>query len=67
MDNNPIQSELDNFIHHINEIENIDNLYQIEDFGNESQEQEYIMYIQEHCQKLKELIIKLYEIKLEKK
>ena len=32
--------------------------------GNESPEQEYLMYIEEHCKELKELINKLYHAKL---
>ena len=52
------------FIHHINEIENISCVYNIEDMGNESSEQEYLMYIEEHCKELRELIDKLYYTKL---
>ena len=32
--------------------------------GNESLEQEYIMYIEDHCKELRELIDKLYRTKL---
>ena len=52
------------FIYHINEIENISCHYNIEDMGNESSEQEYLMYIEEHCRELRELIDKLYYTKL---
>ena len=52
------------FIYHINEIENLSSSYTIEDMGNESSEQEYIMYIEEHCRELRELIDKLYRTKL---
>jgi hypothetical protein len=52
------------FINHINEIESLTYDYNIEDMGNDSPEQEYIMYIQEHCNELRELIDKLYQAKL---
>lgn len=52
------------FINHINEIESLSYDYNIEDMGNDSPEQEYIMYIQEHCNELRELIDKLYQAKL---
>ena len=52
------------FIYHINEIENLSSSYTIEDMGNESSEQEYIMYIEDHCKELRELIDKLYKTKL---
>jgi hypothetical protein len=55
--------EKDKFIYHINEIENISSIYNIDDMGNESSEQEYLMYIEEHCIKLRELINKLYSNK----
>jgi hypothetical protein len=32
--------------------------------GNESSEQEYLMYIEDHCRELRELIDKLYYTKL---
>ena len=60
---NAIQ-EKEKFIFHINEIENLISDYHIEDMGNESSEQEYIMYIEEHCKELRELIDKLYRTKL---
>lgn len=59
-----ITLEHEHFIYHINEIENIDCVYDIEDMGNESPEQEYLMYIAEHCKELRELIDKLYRTKL---
>ena len=59
-----IKQEQEQFIYHINEIENICSDYNIEDMGNESPEQEFIMYIEEHCKELKELIDKLYRTKL---
>ena len=52
------------FIYHINEIENLSSTYTIEDMGNESSEQEYIMYIEDQCKELRELIDKLYRTKL---
>ena len=59
-----IKEEQEKFIFHINEIENLSSDYQIEDMGNESSEQEYIVYIEEHCRELRELIDKLYRTKL---
>ena len=59
-----IREERAKFIYHINEIENISCHYNIEDMGNESSEQEYLMYIEEHCRELRELIDKLYYTKL---
>ena len=59
-----ISEEQEKFIYHINEIENLSSVYTIEDMGNESSEQEYIMYIEEHCRELRELIDKLYRTKL---
>ena len=59
-----IKQEQEQFIYHINEIENLSSEYNIEDMGNESPEQEYIMYIEEHCKELRELINKLYKTKL---
>ena len=59
-----IINEQEKFIYHINEIENLTCDYQIEDMGNESLEQEYIMYIEDHCRELRELIDKLYRTKL---
>ena len=59
-----IKSEQENFIYHINEIESISSVYNIEDMGNESPEQEYLMYIEDHCRELRELIDKLYHTKL---
>ena len=59
-----IRQEQEKFIYHINEIENLSSDYNIEDMGNESSEQEYLMYIEEHCKELRELIDKLYRTKL---
>ena len=59
-----IREEQEKFIFHINEIENLSSDYNIEDMGNESPEQEYIMYIEDHCRELRELIDKLYRTKL---
>lgn len=59
-----VKEEQEKFIYHINEIENLSSDYNIEDMGNESSEQEYIMYIEEHCRELRELIDKLYRTKL---
>ena len=59
-----IREEQEKFIYHINEIENLSSDYNIEDMGNESLEQEYIMYIEDHCRELRELIDKLYRTKL---
>jgi hypothetical protein len=59
-----IKEEQEKFIFHINEIENLSSDYNIEDMGNESPEQEYIMYIEDHCKELRELIDKLYRTKL---
>jgi dTDP-D-glucose 4,6-dehydratase len=59
-----IRQEQEKFIYHINEIENLISDYHIEDMGNESSEQEYIMYIEDHCRELRELIDKLYLTKL---
>ena len=59
-----IKEEQEKFIYHINEIENLSYLYNIEDMGNESSEQEYLMYIEDHCKELRELIDKLYRTKL---
>ena len=59
-----VKEEQEKFIYHINEIENLSCDYNIEDMGNESSEQEYIMYIEDHCKELRELIDKLYRTKL---
>ena len=59
-----IKQEQEIFISHINEIENIRSIYDIEDMGNESLEQEYLMYIEDHCSELRDLINKLYHTKL---
>ena len=59
-----VRQEQEQFIYHINEIENLSCHYNIEDMGNESSEQEYIMYIEDHCRELRELIDKLYLTKL---
>jgi hypothetical protein len=59
-----IKEEQEKFMYHINEIENLCSDYNIEDMGNESPEQEYLMYIEDHCKELRELIDKLYRVKL---
>ena len=59
-----INTEREQFIYHIDQLENIECVYNIEDMGNESPEQEYLMYIEEHCKELRELIDKLYRTKL---
>ena len=59
-----LKQEKEKFIYHLNEIENLSCEYNIEDMGNESPEQEYIMYIEDHCKELRELIDKLYHTKL---
>ena len=59
-----IKEEQEKFIYHINEIENLSSDYNIEDMGNESPEQEYIMYIEDQCRELRELIYKLYRTNL---
>lgn len=59
-----IREEQEKFIYHISEIENLSSDYNIEDMGNESSEQEYLMYIEDHCRELRELIDKLYRTKL---
>jgi hypothetical protein len=59
-----IRQEQEKFIYHINEIENLINNYNIEDMGNDSPEQEYIMYIEDNCKELREFIDKLYRAKL---
>jgi hypothetical protein len=59
-----IKMEEEKFIYHINEIENLSSEYNIEDMGNDSPEQEYIMYIEECCRELREMINKLYRAKL---
>ena len=56
--------EQEKFIYHINEIETLTRDYNIEDMGNESSEQEYLMYIEDHCKELREIIDKLYRTKL---
>ena len=59
-----IMQEKEKFINHINEIENLRYEYNIEDMGNESSEKEYLMYIEDHCKELRDLIDKLYKTKL---
>ena len=59
-----IMDEKEKFINHIDEIENLRYEYNIEDMGNESSEQEYLMYIEDHCKELRELVDKLYKTKL---
>ncbi len=59
-----VREEREQFINHINEIESLSYDYNIEDMGNDSPETEYIMYIQDHCKELRELIDKLYQAKL---
>ena len=58
------KKEQEQFFYHINEIENLSSSYTIEDMGNESSEQEYIMYIEDQCKELRHLIDKLYRTKL---
>jgi hypothetical protein len=58
-----IREEQEKFIHHINEIEILSSEYNIEDMGNDSPEQEYIMCIEESCRELREIIDKLYRTK----
>ena len=58
------KKEQEKFIYHIDEIVNLSSSYTIEDMGNESSEQEYIMYIEDQCKELRELIDKLYKTKL---
>ena len=58
------KKEQEKFIYHINELENLSSSYTIEDMGNESSEQEYIMYIEDQCKELRDLIYKLYKTKL---
>ena len=58
------KKEEEKFIYHIDEIENLCSSYTIEDMGNESSEQEYIMYIEDQCKELRQLIDKLYKTKL---
>lgn len=59
-----IREEQEKFMYHISEIDNLLCDYHIEDMGNESPEQEYLMYIEDHCKELRELIDKLYRVKL---
>jgi hypothetical protein len=58
------KKEQEKFMYHINEIETLSSSYTIEDMGNESSEQEYIMYIEDQCKELRQLIDKLYKTKL---
>ena len=58
------KKEQTKFIYHIEQIEDLSSSYTIEDMGNESSEQEYIMYIEDQCKELRELIDKLYRTKL---
>ena len=58
------KKEQEKFMYHINEIETLSSSYTIEDMGNDSSEQEYIMYIEDQCKELRELIDKLYKTKL---
>jgi len=59
-----INEEHAHFISHLDAIENINGVYNIEDMGNESPEQEYLMYIADKCQELRDLINKLYAAKI---
>ena len=59
-----IKDEHEYFIYHLDALENIDSVYNIEDMGNESPEQEYLIYIADHCKELRELINKLYAAKI---
>ena len=59
-----IKQEQEQFLYHLSELENMDCVYNIEDMGNESPEQEYLMYIADHCREIRELIDKLYQAKI---
>lgn len=59
-----IKEEHAHFISHLDTLENINGVYNIEDMGNESPEQEYLMYIADKCQELRDLINKLYAAKI---
>jgi hypothetical protein len=61
-----IKAEQDNFLNHLEEIESIRWVYNIEDANsyNEPIESEYLYYIEDHCRELRELINKLYEEKI---
>ena len=59
-----IKQEQEQFLYHLSELENMDSVYNIEDMGNESPEQEYLMYIADHCREIRELIYKLYQAKI---
>jgi len=59
-----IKQEQEQFLYHLSELENMDSVYNIEDMGNESPEQEYLMYIADHCREIRELIDKLYQAKI---
>ena len=59
-----IQQEEQNFISQVYALEKLCGDYYVEDMGNESPEQEYLLDIEDHCKELKELIHKLYQAKL---
>ena len=59
-----VKEEQEKFIYHINEIENLSYYPYPLYYNDESLEQEYLMYIEEHCKELRELIDKLYRTKL---
>jgi hypothetical protein len=61
-----IKAEQENFLTHLEEIESIKWIYNIEGANscNESLECEYLYYIEDHCKELRELINKLYEEKI---
>ena len=59
-----INEEHAHFISHLDALENINSVYCIEDMGNESPEQEYLMYIEDCCNDLRDLINKLYAAKI---
>jgi hypothetical protein len=61
-----IKAEKDNFLNHIEEIESIKLVYNIEGANsfNETLESEYLYYIENTCNELRDLINKLYEEKI---
>ena len=59
-----IREEHEQFLYHLSELENIDSVYNIEDMGNDSPEQEYLMYIADNCREIREFIDKLYQAKM---
>jgi len=59
-----IRQDEQNFLSQVDALEKLCGDYYVEDMGNESPEQEYLLYIEDHCKELKELIHKLYQAKL---